>query len=1098
MLPTTKEKFELNTNQVVEQIVFVPTPTSMKQNVVEVDDKHVPSETLMSQNIRDELLSSTKNEISSISQTATYLETKDRNIYLSDDVEPPTVRDRDTSSPHEIAADDEKNDLMLGAKNDISQVDDKTVTQQTTDAVGVTTIAGLQKREDTETAMDVLVAELSQYKGTTKTMMKEFVREIIDMMKVWVQSSVVTLSNDPVMISITQYVKDAIRIIEISMKLVNDRLPSDSQPFVKGFLVGTLLLNVFNEGQKYKKEVYTMYSDEKANSRNVDNYTDVTTSEPQMINNDIDFAPAEEWIRDLQNIAPAEVWIRDFEHIAPGEGIRDFENIDALETLDDEKDTLVGEVQALAEVLISKRIVKELLQKKKEKKKPYFASSMIAITDQQNSPLPQPPMETPSIEFFDANVRALVVKSKWQTDGSNFPNLSDNTGEQLISSRDTSSHWTVPFLRNFANKSRDEKFVPVPANNAEKNTNAFILWMKKIATSLTFTEKVLDETSEVPSFISPSQSQPNQFAYSKEDLQRDPLSKRQTNNIEDDFSAYYDFTSPSKVDEIFDYEEFSYEKGLAQDAVSGSAQDIGDFNEQENSSAAMSPNTDMGTESFRRFKMPPMQVNNERQRSEQLESKEGEKIAPFNIPVFNDSAKSGPQWPPPMKRTSYRSTGEDWKTESKSVEFNGPFDTYGYQYARNGGSISGNDSASAASAEPPSKFEFTPSVDYDGTFSALNIYSSAPSTDFESGKIDLKNVQPSNNYEYTEEPAISSNGTDESRKFEFPAPSTFEPTFSALSIYGDPSAESPPESSSNLENNFLTQEYVEPTFSAFSVYSVTPERNDVPRVSNPEKLYSSVDGLYVESSTESPPETSANLENNCLSQEYVEPTFTAFSVYSVAPESNDAPRISNPEKILRDPSEVLSNPIPITRNQENAFPETIDSKTSSVPTFSLADLFNETTTVQDAEKLFELQDAVSIPIADILPPSFEVDLEVADRLQTNPYDNVNMFSILPDMLDTFSAKSSYNPYPTQQPEKFEVNDLMKDAIDTPIDTNPIYQEKKDFLFVLPLVVSKSTHFNELRKADLPLSNQYAESAESRKSENEEVSELTMHVVDTGF
>lgn len=1029
MLPTTKENFELNTDQVVKQIVIVPTPISLNQNSIEQDGKAVAYEALAAQSTKDELLSIAKGEASTTTQ-ATIKQTEDSKIELSVDVEPPTDHDIDMTSPRDIFVEDDKNDLIRNTENDLFHAIDKTVTQQTND-LEAPTIADLQKREDTEIAKDSLVAALQQYRTqeSTKTVIKEFIIDMLDLLKAWMESAAATLSNDPVMISTMQYMKDSTRNIEISVQIVNDRLPSDSQPFVKGFLVGTLLLNVFNEGQKYKEDVYTLHSDEKVNTKIVNNETDVPTSEQQMIFNETDFAIAQPWIEEIGAD-------------------------NTLQSLDNEKEAVADEVQALAEVLITKKIVKELLQKKKEKKDPFFASSIIAIADQQNSPLPQAPMEKPPIELFDANVVELVDKSKRKTDDSNFAELSGGNAEQLISSRDASPSWAVPFLRNFANNSRDEKYVPMNSKGAELNTNAFILWMQKIAKSLTAisTEKALDTTSEMSSLVNPSQFQTNQFKDTKEGIQMDSWSKQQTYNVKNDFSADYDFTSPSKVEKIFDSDDFVYGKTSAQDEASRSAEIIDDFVEQDNSSIDVPIKAKkIETESFRSYNMPPMQVNIERQGSEQLESRDGERMAPFNIPVSDDSAKSGPRWPPPTKRTSYSSIGEGYggKDESKTVEFNAPFDTYEYQYARYGGNMPGNDSAGTAFTEPPSKFEFTPPDDYEATFSALNIYSSQPTPDLESKKVDLTNVKPpgqptfvrSNNNGYTEKSPISNNETGEPRKFEFPTTSNFAPTFSALSIYGGPSTESPPEADSNLDTKFQLQESVEPTFNALNIYSVAPESNDVPRVSNPEKLYSSVEAQPV-----------------------------------------------------RDPLNEYSNSI--TKNQENATPGTVDSESSSEPSFSLADLFNEATTVQDADKYFESQEAVNIPIADVLPPSFQVDIEVADGLQTNPYNNVNMFSILPDMNDIFSAKPSYNPYPTHQPDILEANDMRKDAIDTPIDTNPTYHDKNDSLYILPQELSIPTNSNESRTLDLPNMNQDTESPESRKAEHEEVNDLAIHVKDS--
>ena len=978
--------FESSNNQVVVQKV-VKDPTARQSNrnmnIPVVDNKPLLSDTLNVRNTKNDLFTNAENEKSSVTQTETSIYTDASKTKLlelaTDDVEPSSISDNVAALRIDIAAEDDKEDVIRSTDDDISQVEG-TIIDKPTNAIGESTVDTLKSR-DTE-SKDSLIIAMQQYRTyEPKTKLaEEFIKELIALAKDWVQLAASTISNDPVMISLYNNVKDSFRIIEISVQVVNDRLPSDAQPFVKGFLVGTLILNVFNEGQRYKEDVYTMYADENVTSTIVSNETDFVVSESWTMSDEADVTAAQSWTEEI-------------------------ETVNASKALDEETKSVVGEVQALAEVLISKRIVKELLQKKKEKEKLYFASSIIATSKEQNIPFPQPPIEKPPMELFDSNVRALVDIIRETNNNGAIEDGRSAGIDMPIPSAASSKRWTAPFRRNSARESKDSKDVPV-----EVKSNGFISWMKNIAESLgqQTPEKTLDSKFDELSPVKPSLFQSKIFGStdSKENsLIPESWAERQKSDFTNDDSSDYDFVAPSKVDKIFDFGEFSYGTASAVDEVSGLSGQIDDFVQDiPFTSIPSNRNTESVTESFGTFNRSPILFNNEPQGFDQPENKTDERIAPFNIPIYDNSVKTDPSGPSTVKRTSYSSASKGYvkKDEPKAVEFNSPFDTYESQYARFGGSSPGFDNAGNAPINPPSKFEFTPPIEYKATFSALNIYSSESTPELDSRKEDLANIKPPNNYENPEQIPIRNSEKEEPNTFEFPAPPEVEPTFSALNIYGDLSTERPPDPNSSVEPTLRSQEFVEPTFSALSIYSVAPESNDVAKVFNAETMYSSVD----------------------------------------SPPSNDL-------------SEVYGNEI--FENQE----------TNSEPSFNLADLFNETTTstITDTDKNFETQKAVNIPISDVLPPNFQVDIEVADSSQTNQYDKVSMFSILPDMNDIFSAKPSYNPYPTRQPEILDFNDLRNDAIDTPIDTNPTYPDNSDSLFMLPQEASNPPDSKDSSNSD---------------------------------
>jgi hypothetical protein len=1023
MLPPRMENFEPNNNQVVvNQIVTNETPYQVNRNTNALVDKPVLSDTLSITDTINEISNKAENEKPSTSPLETRLQSDDSKIKLSeltrDEVEPLTANRGEndaTTSSEKLVFDNEENTIR-NTDNDIYQVDDTNIGHQENDA-DISTIDLPRTRVETENAKDSLLLALKKYRTEeSKTKLtEEFVKELIAFVKEWVQFVSVAISNDPLMISISNYVKDSFRMVEISVQIVNDRLPSDLQPFLKGFLLGTLILNVFNEGQRYKEGVYTMYADENGMSIEKNDETDFAISEPRIMSNETSATILQPWIEEI-------------------------ENNDASRASDEENESVAGEVKALAEVLISKRIVKELLQKKKETQKPFFATSINATSEKQTSSLPQPPLENPPIELFDTNLRVLVDKTV--TDNDSVRNSRSTDTGIPISTEAVSKRWISPLQRKSAREAKYKNDVP-----AEVKANGFISWMKNIAESFVqpSPEKALDSIPE-----GPSQYESNLFDFSNTKGSPESWANSRKFGLTNEISSDYDVVTPSAVDKIFNSGDFSYGVASSLNIESGSADMSGDFDAKDNPfTSDPSPSLAEGETSGNFGVSPPMQLNNELQGPDLPEYKTDDRIAPFNIPVSNNSAKTDTQWPPSVKRTSYRSTNEDYDKmgESNAVEFNSPFGSYESQYARFSNSSPSLDNLGTASTSLPSKFEFTPPIEYEATFSALNIYTSESTPVLDSIKEDQANAIPpdqqtlskSNNYEYPEQIPVrnTGSGNDEPKKFEFPAPPNFEPTFSALSIYGEQSTESPPEADPSLELNFQSQEYVEPTFSALSIYSVAPENNDVAKVSNTDTKHSSVDAL--------PNSKPSNLYSNASFE-----------------------------------------------NQENTIPMPIDSKSNSEPSFNLADLFNETSAMQDAEKKFELQEAVSIPIADVLPPNFQVDIEAADSSQTNPYDKVSMFSILPDMNDIFSAKPSYNPYPTRQPKNLEIDDLRNDAIDTPIDTNPTYQESFDSFLMLPQEVLRPPASNESSTSDHSFADQYNDNPDVPKSEHEQSNGLATH------
>ena len=1026
MLPTTKGNFERNSNQVVAQTVIDQPSSSLNlnSNVPPVIDKSILSDFMAGTTIKNQMQSGAANEKLITEQAITEAQANNNNIiHLSespiDDSDPPSVGNTDTTLSSDILLDNENKNVdhstdirpvsqVMDTDNEPSQLGNNdsepskaanTIISQQMNDVDAPLLDVLEFQDDkeaakfqddTETAKTSLVRALQQYRtqDSMSTMTEEFIRELIALVRGWMQIAMTEISNDPLATSLTDQMMDFIRMIGISAQIVTDRLPSDSQPFLKGFLVGTLLLNVFNEGQKYKEGVFTMYSDENAQARKINNDTDVNAPDRNFDMYENDVVTSEPWVEDLDTFS-------------------------ASEASDSENDPVTGEVKALAEVLISKRIVKELLQKKKEQQKPYFASSIATTSEEQNKQLPRPPVDVPPLELFDSNVRWIVGSSILPSD--EYP--ADNSADRRIPSRALPTRWNTPLQSNVASKSKDENELLSNTKRREANANGFILWMKNIAESIT---KPPGESASVSLPINPStQTQPtgsNSYTYDRENSQRmpDPWSERRV----DSFSSDYDFVAPSKFDkllnnplprppsylppiELFD----SATRFLVDNATLR-----GDEYSAESSADRLTPSRTVST----RWNAPflsnndgklkdkrDIAMNNARPELDQPKNELDQQTAPFNNPVSDGSVKSGPELSPPMQRTSYSSASDSSETqvESKGVQFNPSFDPYEYQYTRFGGLSQGIDTTEMASTDAPSKFEFPSPIDSEASFSALNIYSSESTPRTTNQPTDQPTSGIPNNDNYPKQQPNNDSSIDGPKNFEFPEPPKFEPTFSALSIYGVPSTENPPKLDSSPELKVQSQEYVEPSFSALNIYSVLPESNDVASVSKPEIP------IYI-------------------------------------------------------PPEVLNN----TTYENQVKKSTADSIANSEPSFNLADLFNDEVTLEDTDKHFESQEAVSVPIDDVLPPNFKVDIEAMDNSRPNPYDKVSMFSIMPDMNDIFSAKPSYNPYPISQPEKLEANDMRTGAIDTPIDINPTYPEITDAPFMSPQMSLSPT--NETIKLNL--------------------------------
>jgi hypothetical protein len=1080
MQPITVENFEPNNNPVVvvpvNQGAMDPELRQLNRNTDVLDFKLDLPDTLFP-----------KNEIPPALPAEINLQSDDNKIKISevksDDIYRSSSVENDASSSKENLVVHEEKTIVYSSSTDMAQDDDTNIGQQTNDISTLgkeesiegkigeqTNDVGTSKVEilpavEIENAKDPQIISLQQYRKqeSIAKITEEFVKSLIVFVKDWMQFIALTISNDPTVISFLNHVKELLRMVEDSLQIVNDRLPSDSQPFVKGFLVGTLILNVINEGQRYKEGVYTMYADENGLSTKILNGTDVDVNNALIMSNET-------------NVTMPQPWSEESEMNA------------AYTTSDEENDPVPGEVKALAEVLISKRIVKELLQKKTETQKPFFATSVDATSEKLNFPFPQPPLEKPPIHLFDTNLQMLLYSTN-----DNFSILNDSTegGDIPLPRKVLGTRWASPFLR--LSSSETKRKIDAPA---VVKANGFISWMKNVTESLVRppTTNILDSISETkPNLLDISNTQ--------ERPQRTPgtWSNLKPFGFTKDSSLDYDFVTPSAVDKIFDFGDPSYGTNFSPSIDSITMEISDDFDVVEN--PFLSSPDPIEKLSFGDFNKLPIQFNDERLRSDKPENERDVQKAPFNTPFNNNSAKSDTQWSPTVTRTTYSSSNESFskKEEPKKVEFSSPFDSYESQYSRFGGNNPGfgNAGADVASTTPASMLEFTSPVEFKATSSALNIYSNEPTPVLDSKKEDVAGVRPpdqemvgrSNNYEYPEQTPVSDTGSgnDQLKPFQFPAPPNYEPSFSALGIYNvepasndvvpvsntdklyssfEVQSEIPPAGVPSFELKFQPQESVEATFSALSIYNVEPASNDVASISNNNNLYSSSKGQ-----SDIPPAGDPSFESKFQPQESAEATFSALSIYSVEPVSNDVAPVSNNDKFSSSfaiqpnlNQQEMHGKAPFL-NQDLATPVPIDSMSDSEPSFNLADLFNETVTMQDAETRFDALEAVTIPIADVLPPSFQVDIEVADTSQTNPYDKVTMFSILPDMNDIFSAKPSYNPYPTVQPEELKINDFRYDAIDTPVDSNPTYPEIVESSHILPQAMLSSSTLNKSSTID---------------------------------